>query len=110
LALAAPAAAQEPKPEDLKKHETTPGGQYQPELDVLEGEELITEEKALLHHAQSVEALRAVVRNNLLLQRDNVVFTPHNAFNSREALQRILDTTIANIQAWQRGESLHRVV
>jgi len=38
LALAAPAAADEAKPEDLKKHETTPGGQYQPEFDVLEGE------------------------------------------------------------------------
>lgn len=79
-------------------------------LDVIEGEELITEEKALLHETQSIEALRAIVRSNLLLKRDNVVFTPHNAFNSREALQRILDTTIANIQAWRRGESLNRVV
>jgi nitrite reductase (NO-forming)/hydroxylamine reductase len=31
---AAAAAAEQPKPEDLKKHETTPGGQYQPSLDV----------------------------------------------------------------------------
>jgi D-lactate dehydrogenase len=46
----------------------------------------------------------------VLLKKENVVFTPHNAFNSREALQRILDTTIANIQAWRRGESLNRVV
>jgi len=28
------AAAEAPKPEDLKKHETTPGGQYQPSLDI----------------------------------------------------------------------------
>ncbi|MBI4461827.1 MAG: hydroxyacid dehydrogenase [Acidobacteria bacterium] len=79
-------------------------------LDVIEGEELITEEKALLHGAQPAEAFRAIVRNNLLLKRDNVVFTPHNAFNSREALLRILDTTVANLRAWQRGESLNRVV
>lgn len=79
-------------------------------LDVLEGEEFITEEKALLHKTESLEALQAVVRNNLLLKRDNVVFTPHNAFNSREALYRILDTTIANIRAWRAGESLNRVV
>ncbi|MBE9553933.1 MAG: hypothetical protein IMF05_10765, partial [Proteobacteria bacterium] len=26
------AADEQPKPEDLKKHETTPGGQYQPSL------------------------------------------------------------------------------
>lgn len=32
-------AAETPKPEDIKKHGTTPGGQYQPNLDVLgEGE------------------------------------------------------------------------
>lgn len=30
----AAAAAEQPKPEDLKKHETTPGGQYQPSLEL----------------------------------------------------------------------------
>ena len=30
----AAAAAEPPKPDDLKKHETSPGGQYQPSLDV----------------------------------------------------------------------------
>jgi nitrite reductase (NO-forming)/hydroxylamine reductase len=38
LSLAATGALsqeQKPSPEDLKKHETTPGGQYQPSLDVL---------------------------------------------------------------------------
>jgi nitrite reductase (NO-forming)/hydroxylamine reductase len=37
-ALAAAQAAEAPKPEDLKKHETSPGGQYEPSLDVLKGE------------------------------------------------------------------------
>ena len=38
-ALGAQAGAQEPKQEDLSKHETSPGDQYQPSLDVLpEGE------------------------------------------------------------------------
>jgi len=37
--MSAPAFAEEkPKPEELKKHETTPGGQYQPSLDVLKKE------------------------------------------------------------------------
>ncbi len=35
LAMGVAQAAEKPKPEDLKKHETTPGGQYQPSLDVL---------------------------------------------------------------------------
>ncbi len=40
LALAAaPAAAQTPKPEDIKKHETTPGGRYEPSLDILKDQQ-----------------------------------------------------------------------
>ncbi len=33
-------AQQKPSPEDLKKHQTTPGGQYEPSLDVLKEEEV----------------------------------------------------------------------
>ncbi len=40
LTLGAAQAAEAPKPEDLKKHETTPGGKYEPSLDVLQDEEL----------------------------------------------------------------------
>jgi D-lactate dehydrogenase len=79
-------------------------------LDVLEGEELIKEEQQLLHAPQAAEALQALVRRSVLIKMDNVVFTPHNAFNSREAHQRILDTTIENLRAWQSGQSLNRVV
>lgn len=79
-------------------------------LDVLEGEELLKEEQELLHAPQASDALQALVRRSVLLKKDNVVITPHNAFNSREALERILDTTIENIRAWQQGHSLNRVV
>ncbi len=40
LALGLAEAAEKPKPEDLKKHETTPGEQYEPSLDVLREQEL----------------------------------------------------------------------
>jgi nitrite reductase (NO-forming)/hydroxylamine reductase len=36
VAAVSPATAQAPAPAELKKHETTPGGQYQPSLDVME--------------------------------------------------------------------------
>jgi len=36
LAFGVPALGQAPKPEDIKKHETTPGGKYVPSLDVME--------------------------------------------------------------------------
>jgi D-lactate dehydrogenase len=76
-------------------------------LDVLEGEELISEERELLAsegRPASEEQLRTLLRNNLLLRRPNVVVTPHIGFDSREALQRILDTTVANIAAFVAGE------
>jgi len=75
-------------------------------LDVLEGEELISEEHDLLSgrgRAATEEQLRTLMRNNLLLRRPDVIITPHSAFYSREALQRILDTTVANIGAYLRG-------
>ncbi|MBI4495020.1 MAG: hydroxyacid dehydrogenase [Chloroflexi bacterium] len=73
-------------------------------LDVLEGEELIAEERQLLAHGVAAEQLQAAVRGHLLLRRENVVVTPHIAFNSEEALQRILDTTVHNVHAFLAGE------
>ena len=78
-------------------------------LDVLEGEELIKEEKQLLQQPLDVERLRMAVRNRVLLARDNVVFTPHNAFNSREALVRILEVTLSNLEAFRAGQPVRRV-
>jgi len=78
-------------------------------LDVIEGEELIREEKELLYERQDAEKLRAALRTRMLLGRDDVVFTPHNAFNSQEALERILDTTIENLQAFAAGKPANRV-
>jgi D-lactate dehydrogenase len=72
-------------------------------LDVLEGEELIEEEERLLHAPEASEQLRAALRRHLLLRRPDVVITPHMAFFSKEARERILDTTIANIHAFEEG-------
>ena len=78
-------------------------------LDVLEGEELIKEERQLLQQPLDVERLRMALRNRVLLARENVVFTPHNAFNSREALVRILEVTLANLEAFRTGQPVRRV-
>jgi len=72
-------------------------------LDVLEGEEAIYEESALLGDATNSEKLRTAIQNHVILKKPNVVFTPHNAFNSQEALERILDTTAENIGAFVAG-------
>ncbi|MBI5232720.1 MAG: hydroxyacid dehydrogenase [Deltaproteobacteria bacterium] len=66
-------------------------------LDVLEGEGLIKEEKQLLYDPSRVTALEELIKDHILLSRENVVFTPHIAFYSREALERIIATTADNI-------------
>ena len=78
-------------------------------LDVVEDEDLVKEERQLLLEPHTLEQFRAATRNRLLLSRDDVVFTPHNAFNSREALERILDTTIANLEAFRTGSPINSV-
>ncbi len=72
-------------------------------LDVLEGEEAVLEESALLADKTNPELLRRAIQNHVILKKPNVVFTPHNAFNSQEALERILDTTAGNIAAFAAG-------
>ena len=78
-------------------------------LDVLEGEELILDEKQLLYYKQPNEKLEELAKNHILLKRDNVVFTPHIAFFSQEALERILSTTADNILAFAAGEKNNNV-
>jgi D-lactate dehydrogenase len=78
-------------------------------LDVIEGEEAIAEEQQLLREGVAADQLQAAIRGHLLLRRENVVITPHNAFNSDEALRRILDTTVENVQGFLAGEPVNRV-
>ena len=72
-------------------------------LDVLEGEELIKEEKQLLYDKKKLETLKELVKDHILLAKDNVVYTPHIAFYSQEALERILATTTRNILSFIEG-------
>lgn len=73
-------------------------------LDVLEGEELIAEEQQLLRQDVAAEQLQSAIRAHVLLRRENVVITPHNAFNSDEALRRILETTVSNVRSFLDGQ------
>jgi len=78
-------------------------------LDVLEGEDLVKEERQLLSKDFSKEKLATALRNHILLHRENVVITPHIAFDSREALQRILETTAGNITSFLAGHPVNVV-
>ena len=79
-------------------------------LDVFEGEELLKEENQMLTKNVSVEHLEAILKRNILLRNENVIITPHMAFDSIEAVERILDTTIENIISFFDGKKYHKVV
>ncbi len=79
-------------------------------LDVIEEEGFITEEKDLLLSGHPNEhQLKIALADHELMQMENVLVTPHNAFNTQEAEIRILDTTVANIQAYVKGTPINLV-
>jgi D-lactate dehydrogenase len=79
-------------------------------LDVLEEEGFVKDEVHMLAVGHPNEdQLKIVLADHELMYMDNVLITPHNAFNTREALQRILDTTIMNIQGFIKGEPTNLV-
>jgi D-lactate dehydrogenase len=73
-------------------------------LDVLEGEHLIQNEEHLISGDVSPQDLRLSLLNKMIIENQNVIITPHNAFNSNEAIQRIIDTTLTNIKRFCTGK------
>jgi len=73
-------------------------------LDVLEGEELLTEDRRRLALERDEASLRVLVENQLLAGREDVVVTPHVGFDSVEAVQRIAEVTAANVAGFLAGE------
>ena len=75
--------------------------------DVLEEEGVIKDERAfLLHGYPEGHDLKTVLASHVLIDMPNVIITPHNAFNTKEALQRILDADVENINSFlEKGET-----
>lgn len=73
-------------------------------LDVLELESDLKKE-ALIAAKLTVDQKRllTLVENDTLLHRSNVIITPHLAFYTEEAIYRILETTLKNINAHFKG-------
>lgn len=79
-------------------------------LDVLEEEKEMSEEAEILTPKFRKEAdMETLVINHYLMANPKVLITPHNAFNSIEALQRIDSTTIENIQAFLKNSPINTV-
>ena len=68
-------------------------------LDVLEEEGLMKDEHySLTYEKVKPAAVKTILLGHILLEMPNVIITPHNAFNSKEALLEISETTLKNIQ------------
>jgi D-lactate dehydrogenase len=79
-------------------------------LDVFEGEDLVNEENQMLTKNVSVDHLETLLKKNLLLRKENVILTPHMAFDSVEAVERIMDTTVENIKSFLTGKNYQKVI
>ncbi len=73
-------------------------------LDVTEEEDKVENISMVTSKRPTKDDLQEVLSFHLLRDRDDVVFTPHNAFNTREAIERIIKTTIGNISSFVGGE------
>lgn len=75
-------------------------------LDVTEDEDMLESVAMVMSTRPTKDDLQEVLSYHLLRDRDDVVFTPHNAFNTKEAIGRIVGTTIQNINMFCKSESL----
>ncbi len=72
-------------------------------LDVLPEEPSVKEEAQLLSSIfLNKHNLDTLLANHVLFKRENVYITPHSAFNTTEAVERILKTTVENIAGYIR--------
>lgn len=80
-------------------------------LDVLENEDFIIHDDIILKSQDIPKdfAMNTIV-NARLMQMKNVLITPHIAFNSIDAVHRILHTTLENINYFCQGQTHNSVI
>ncbi len=77
-------------------------------LDVLEFEETISNKRP--GENINLKNLRTSLINNKLLNLPNVIATPHIAYDTKEAVQRILNMTMDNLNQYLKGEIItHKI-
>lgn len=66
-----------------------------------------SQEESRTQNPARIDELQALMHNEALLARPEVVFTPHVAFNSVEAIERISRATLHNIEAFVAGKPIN---
>lgn len=81
-------------------------------LDTLEGEKFLDRRHvidSIASNSAAPSAYEHATENYVLLHMPNVVVTQHTAFNTREAIRRINDTTVSNIIDYWYGNTPNQV-
>lgn len=81
-------------------------------LDVLEGERELKEETEILAsplRSEKVFDYKTLLEDHVLIDMPNVIVTPHVAFYSKEAENRILETTVENIKGFLNNNLINIV-
>ncbi len=79
-------------------------------MDVLEEEGELQEELTFLSKGHPKEGeLQTLLQDHILMKMPNVLITPHMAFDSTEALSRILEATFASIKGFITGTPVNIV-
>ncbi len=79
-------------------------------LDVLEKEPLIKEENQLLSKNFDKKTISLVLKDHILINKKNVIVTPHSAFYSKEAIEKIDNTTVDNILGYLKNKLINKIV
>ncbi len=72
-------------------------------LDVTEDEAMVESMSVVMSKKITKDQLQDVLSFHMLRDRDDVIFTPHNAFNTKEAIGRIVGTTVENIKEFMKS-------
>ncbi|MEJ5172283.1 MAG: hydroxyacid dehydrogenase [Hydrogenothermaceae bacterium] len=72
-------------------------------LDTFEAEDVWIEEEFLKRDDIPAIKLKKAMEAFYVLHSENVIVSPHNAYNTKDALYRILDITLENLQSFTQG-------
>ncbi len=79
-------------------------------LDVFEEEgQMVLEEHLLAEAHPDEEKLKTILAEHVLVKHPSVIVTPHVAFNTNEAVRRIIDTSVGNILAFASDSPMNVV-
>ena len=78
-------------------------------MDVVEEEAIIKNPGIILTEKFSKEDIMESLEEAMIIDHKNTIITPHSAFNTTEAIKRIINTSTENIKAFSKGETQNDV-